>query len=320
MIEQSPGVLQLSYNRAFNDVDVNAAFLYSVECSYPDNEELLDEVNIEPADSGEGSTGTTKVPINLYPVNDRLGQAVSCEVTTTHPNAGSGWEGSGSATVTTASSALSPPVVTMTAKSMGVALQFAASPDDSAAAIDYDAVCTPALAGWPTTNGAVTPHTSESPSVYERLANPGTTINCTVTASLERASESALTLTAEAAGSATAGTPISTSLTVTPDAGGVSVRWIIDPNLVSGATNSVTLKCTQGGAGNVLVEQSFTQASSYFVEADQSAPVQCSVTTALSGSGVTTINQSAVSASASADEESVGGLPIWLLYIATQPE
>ena len=210
-----------------------------------------------------------------------------------------------------------PPVVTMTAKSMGVALQFAASPDDSVAAIAYDAVCTPDLPGWP---GAVTPHTSESPSVYERLANPGTTINCSVTATTDRAGDPALTLTAVAAGSATAGTPIAMSLTVTPDAGGVTVRWIVDPNLVSGATSSVTLKCTQGGAGNVLVEQAFTQQSSYFVEADQSAPVQCSVTAALSGSGVTTINQPAVSASATADEESVGGLPIWLLYIATQPE
>ena len=316
LTEQSPGVLQLSYNRAFNDLDVNAAFLYSVDCIYPDNTELLDEVNIEPADSGEGSTGTSRVPRNLYPANNRLGQAVSCEVTTTHPSAGSGWEGSGSATVTTASSVLRPPVVTMTAKSMGVALQFAASPDDSVASIAYDAVCTPDLPGWP---GAVTPHTSESPSIYERLANPGTTINCSVTATTDRAGDPALTLTAVAAGSATAGTPIATSLTVTPEAGGVSVRWTVDPNLVSGATNSVTLKCTQGGAGNVLVEQAFTQQSNYFVEADQSAPVQCSITTALSGSGVTTINQPAVSASATADEESVGGLPIWLLYIATQP-
>ncbi|MDB4048703.1 hypothetical protein N9485_00695 [Luminiphilus sp.] len=315
LVEQSLGVLQLSYERAFNDVAVNPAdaFLYYAECSYPSypqDDELLKGF-LKPAD-----VNGAQVPVFLYPANNRIGEEVTCEVATIYQG-NLEWEGSGSATVTTASSVLSPPVVTMTAKSMGVALQFAASPDDSAAAIDYDAVCTPNLPGWP---GVVTPHTSESPSIYERLANPGTTINCSVTATVDRAGgDPALTLTAVAAGSATAGTPIATSLTVTPDAGGVSVRWIADPNLVSGATNSVTLKCTQGGASNVLVEQSFTQASSYFVEADQSAPVQCSVTTALSGSGVTTINQSAVSASASADEESVGGLPIWLLYIATQP-
>ncbi|MDB2644095.1 hypothetical protein N9Y37_06565 [Luminiphilus sp.] len=314
LVEQSLGVLQLSYERAFNDVAVNPAdaFLYYAECSYPSypqDDELLKGF-LKPAD-----VNGAEVPVFLYPANNRIGEEVTCEVATIYQG-NLEWEGSGSATVTTASSVLSPPVVTMTAKSMGVALQFAASPDDSAAAIDYDAVCTPNLPGWP---GVVTPHTSESPSIYERLANPGTTINCSVTATVDRDGAPALTLTAVAAGSATAGTPIATSLTVTPDAGGVSVRWIADPNLVSGATNSVTLKCTQGGASNVLVEQSFTQASSYFVEADQSAPVQCSVTTALSGSGVTTINQSAVSASASADEESVGGLPIWLLYIATQP-
>lgn len=314
LVEQSPGVLELSFERAFNDIGVDANFFYRVACTYPNNDVLFSDQFIEPADSG--AAGTDKVPVSLYPANDRVGEEVACEVTAYTDGEG-GWDGEGSASVTVSTSELSPPVVTMTAKSMGVALQFAASPDDSVASIAYDAVCTPDLPGWP---GAVTPHTSESPSVYERLANPGTTINCAVTASLERASDPTLTLTAEAAGSATAGTPIATSLTVTPDEGGVSVRWIVDPNLALGASNAVTLKCTQGGAGNVLVDQAFTQASSYFVEADQSAPVQCSVTTAFSGTGVTTINQSAVSKSATADEESVGGLPIWLLYIVTQPE
>ena len=121
-------------------------------------------------------------------------------------------------------------------------------------------------------------------------------------------------------GEGTAGTPIATSLTVTSDAGGVTVRWIVDPNLVSGVTSSVTLICTQGAGDNALVNQTFTQQSSYFVEADQSAPVQCSVTTKPSDSDVTLINQPAISASATADEESVGGLPVWLLYIVTQPE
>ena len=313
LVEQSPGVLQLSYERAFNDIAVDANFLYEAECSYSNGEELLD-LFLEPADST-----SPDVPLLLYPDNNRVGEEVTCEVATIYQG-NLEWEGSGSATVTTASSALRPPVVTMTAKSLGVELQFAASPDDEAAAINYDAACSPSLSGWPTTNGAVTPHTEDSPSEYTRLANPGTSIDCTVTASLVRdAGNEDLTLTAVAAGSATAGTPIAMSLTVTPDAGGVTVRWIVDPNLVSGATNSVTLKCTQGGAGNVLVEQAFTQQSSYFVEADQSAPVQCSVTGALSGSGVTTINQPAVLGSATADEESFGGLPIWLLYIVTQP-
>ena len=316
LVESQPGVLTLNYNRAFNDLDANAVFLYSVDCAYPNNDELIDEINIEPADSGEGSAGSTKAPINLYPPNNRIGEEVTCEVTTTHPQSGLGWKGSGSADALSVTTALSPPSVAMTAKSAGVTMQFAASTDDDVANLEYSAACTAngnAINGWPTADGVVMPSTP-----YNRPAEPGVNVACTVTASLERGGDPGLALTAQDSASARAGSPVATTVTMAPDSGGVSVRWAVDPNLVTGVNTSFTLLCTQGGVR--LVDNQPVSGAAYFVEADQSAPVQCSVTTQISGAGISTINQSAVSASATAEEEQASGLPVWLLYIATQPQ
>ena len=324
LTEVSPGTLEVTFDRAFNDLSADAAFEYRLECTYEDNTAVTSPATVilEPADS---TAVGTKAPLALYPVNGKIGEDITCEITTvpTAAQQTAGWSGTGTTSVTVGASALRAPTVTMTSRSAGVTMQFAASPDDDEdTTVGYSAECTASgssspISGWPTANGEVTPHTSGTPSIYPRPVNPGTTVSCTVTATLARDGAPALTLTAQGAGSATSGTPAATTLTMTPESGGVQVSWTVDPNLVSGASAAVTLNCTQGSTQ--LVNQVIT-GSGYFVEADQSAPVRCTITTAISGSGITTINQGPVTKSASAEEEIASGLPIWLLYVATQPQ
>ena len=327
--QTSPGVMQVTFNRAFNDLSADASFNYRLYCKYQSDDAAVFNsptvIDLEPADSSVGSVPSgTKAPYTFYPPNQRVGEVIVCEVTTSPSQSqqAQGWEGSATATVSAASSSLAAPAVTMTAKSVGVAMQFAASSnDDVNTPVGYSAACTAnsnPISGWPTGNGQVTPHTSGSSSIYSRAADPGVTVACTVTASLERGGNPDLTLTAQGSASASAGSPVATSVTMAPDAGGVSVRWVVDPNLVTDVNASFTLLCTQSGVR--LVDNVPVSGSGYFVEADQSAPVQCSVTTQISGPGISTINQSAVSASATAEEEQATGLPVWLLYIATQPQ
>ena len=322
LTEISTGVMQASFNRAFNDLAANAAFNYRLYCKYQADDAAVFSnptvIDLEPADSSSGSIAQgTKAPYTFYPPNERVGEVITCEATASpsQDQQDQGWEGTATASVSAITSSLAPPTVTMTSQSVGVAMQFAASAGNVNAS--YQATCTPPLADWPTANGVVTPHTSGDPP-YSRPADPGVTVACTVTASLLRGANPDLTLTAQDSASASAGSPVATTVTMVPDAGGVSVRWVVDPNLATGVNASFTLLCTQGSA--TLVNNLSVSGASYFVEADQSAPVQCSVTTQISGTGISTINQSAVSASAAAEEEQATGLPVWLLYIATQPQ
>lgn len=324
--EVSLGTLQLTYNKALNDLSASAGFVYSVDCTYvSDGAKAYDApFNLEPADSDQGSVQAgTKVPIDITPPLSRIGEAVECVVETYEEDWGAS---TGEAGVSALTSQLLPPVVSMASASAGVTMQFEKSPsDDGSGSVDYTAACTRdnnvEIEDWPTQSGEVVPHSSESPSIYALAIDPGTTVECAVTASVVRDNnDAALTLTASGSALADALNPSATALTVTAAPGGVRASWVADPGLVSGVSAEVTLSCTQGGTS--LVNQ-VVNGSSYFVEADQSAPVQCSVTTKIFGEGITTIDQSPVSDSNTPEpEEEVEavGLPIWLIYIATQPQ
>ena len=140
-------------------------------------------------------------------------------------------------------------------------------------------------------------------------------VACTVTVAVPRSGTTAITAASNK--SAIAGAPVQTEVSVTPDSGGVMVRWTLDPNLVAGVTTAVTLNCTQEGttliAGGV-------SGSTTFLETDSTAAVECSVGTVVNVPGGSQIDLGATEIASATPEESFNtGLPIWLLYQATQP-
>ena len=116
---------------------------------------------------------------------------------------------------------------------------------------------------------------------------------------------------------------IATTLSVVPeDADSVSVSWLID-YLAEGTVATSTLNCSQNGT-SLVTNPSITGSGSVIVNASDTSPVECTLSTAVtvaSGSYSGTYSNSTTPLTGSATPEALNtGLPIWLLYIATQPE
>ena len=147
---------------------------------------------------------------------------------------------------------------------------------------------------------------------YRFEAIPGANVNCLVTGVLDD-------LTASYSANLTAGAVDDTEVTVTAEAGGVSVRWTVDPDLANRSMATVSVSCTQGS--ETIYSDSDASGSSYFVETqDTSTAVTCTVDTTLSVNGGASNSVNSVTRSATPEESLSQGLPVWLLYIATQPE
>ena len=129
-------------------------------------------------------------------------------------------------------------------------------------------------------------------------------------------------VTATGSGAATASVPAATTFSVVTDGGGVSVRWTVDPNLIDSTMATVTLNCSQGST-KLVTDQRFIGSGGTFVTADTSGAVSCNAVTSITVPGGTTYENSSSPNTGSATplpEEEVSGLPIWLLYVATQPK
>ena len=112
---------------------------------------------------------------------------------------------------------------------------------------------------------------------------------------------------------------LASALSVTPDAGGVAVQWLIEPGIAGSGSATYTLNCNQGST-QLVINQSLTASGSQVVEADSSEAVECVLVTSVT-SGGQTYTDSTNPKTASAEPDAVSsGLPVWLLYIATQPE
>ena len=112
---------------------------------------------------------------------------------------------------------------------------------------------------------------------------------------------------------------LASALSVTPDAGGVTVQWFIASGLSGSSTTTFTLNCSQGST-QLVTNQTPSASGTLFVEADSDAPVECSAVTSVT-SGGQTYTDSTNPKTASAEPDAVSsGLPVWLLYIATQPD
>jgi hypothetical protein len=112
---------------------------------------------------------------------------------------------------------------------------------------------------------------------------------------------------------------IATTLSVVPqDAESVSVSWLID-YLAEGTVATSTLNCLQNGTP-LVTNKPYTGSGSVTVNASDTSPVECTLSTAFTvGSGA--YSNSATPLTGSATPEALNtGLPVWLLYIATQPQ
>ena len=200
--------------------------------------------------------------------------------------------------------------LSLSAKAAGAAFQFGAALP-AANGATYTATCTDggdAIAVW--TDQSVEPNTT-----YAVQSTPEAEVSCTITGSVEDAAGDTLVETDTAAVTALAVTE--TTVAFTSDIDGVVVTWSTDGDIADDNMLVVSLTCTDTSSGAVVVESVELDQSPYTVEADGSESLDCSVSTTLS------VNGAAATAVGGPSTETVipdmaSGLPIWLLYQATQ--
>ena len=112
---------------------------------------------------------------------------------------------------------------------------------------------------------------------------------------------------------------IATTLSVaSEDADSVFVSWLID-YLAEGTVATSTLNCSQNGT-SLVTNQDYTGSGSVTVNASDTSPVKCTLSTAFTVASGTYSNSTTPLTGSATPEALNTGLPIWLLYIATQPE
>ena len=81
-------------------------------------------------------------------------------------------------------------------------------------------------------------------------------------------------------------------------------------------SQALSLTCTQGDQTLLDAEVMSADANDYFLEAEDDAPVECTATSTMSGTGISDVVESSSAEQATPDP--LSSLPIWLLYQATQ--
>ena len=112
---------------------------------------------------------------------------------------------------------------------------------------------------------------------------------------------------------------LASALSVNPDAGGVTVQWLIESGIVGSSTTTFTLNCSQGST-QLVTNQTPSASGTLFVEADSDAPVECSAVTSVTSGGQTETDSATPKTASATPDALSSGLPVWLLYIASQPQ
>ncbi|MDA9711638.1 InlB B-repeat-containing protein, partial [Luminiphilus sp.] len=150
------------------------------------------------------------------------------------------------------------------------------------------------------------------------LADPGTEVTCSASVTAQYKTATAVSADSSPVSvTATASTAAAPLITVTPDLGGVMISWVNDPDLASAVSQSSSLTCIQGD--EILLDDFVLEAdiTRYFLETETETPVECTVTSTISGTGISDVVVTSSAEQATPDPSSLG-LPIWLLYQATQ--
>ena len=95
------------------------------------------------------------------------------------------------------------------------------------------------------------------------------------------------------------------------------VHWTPDSNLASADMATGTVLCVNAETGAEVINQALSGAST-FIEAEAGAALSCSVTTVISINGSDQAPTTTSSTTVTPEEALTPGLPIWLLYQATQ--
>ena len=302
-----PGGVELDFDKALDDVADPAVFEYSAVCGESPADDTLLNKTLYASDADGGVPNETKVPLFIASAEE-----VFCSVTPRRDSTANVYSPS-SLNASAESGGVAPVTVSMTAKAAGAVMSFSASDLEATETVTYSATCfagDEAISGWSPKTDVV----SETDYIFQQPV--GTEVTCGVTVNVLNGGGD-ITSSTETTASATAGAVTAATASVTADSGGIIVRWTPDPNLASADMASGTVRCVNAETDAEVVNQALSGAST-FVEAEAGVALSCSVTTVISINGVGQTPTTTSSTTVTPEEELASGLPIWLLYQATQ--
>ncbi len=298
------GGVELDFDKALDDVADPEVFEYSVDCEDSLGVTLVDST-LYASNAVGGVLNETKVPKFIFSAEE-----VSCTVVARRDSTAPLYAPSArSASAEPAD--VEPVTVSMVAKAGGAVLSFSASDLEATETVAYSASCTAddeVISGW----GPKTDVASETDYIFQRP--DGTEITCGVTVNVLHVGDD-VTSSTETTASATAGAVEAATATFTADSGGIRLSWTPDPNLPSADMASGVVICVNPETGAEVVNQALSGALTFI---DAEITLSCSVTTVISINGVDQAPTTTASTTVTPEEELASGLPVWLLYQATQ--
>lgn len=302
-----PGGVELDFDKAVDDVADPEVFEYSVQCGDSLGDASLVDRALFASDSTGGVVNESKVPKFIASTEEvfctvasRRDSTAAIYAPTTH-------------SISAESGGVAPVTVSMTAKAAGAVLSFSASDLEATETVTYSAACTADdqdIPGWnPKTDAE-----SETDYIFQQPA--GTEITCGITVQVENGGGETTSSTVATA-SATAAAIGATTVTFTADSEGIVVTWTPDSNLASADMATGAVLCVNAETGAEVINQALSGAST-FIEAEAGVALSCSVTTVISINGSDQAPNTTSSTTVTPEEALTPGLPIWLLYQATQ--
>lgn len=304
------GSMSLDFRRSVNDLV--GRFAYEVDCGT-----FLAKGIVEASDAIEPDQSLPQAPLDFEVTQ---GTAVTCSVRAQLEDENDPTQVlvSGAITVTAVSLELEPPSIALSSAAAGALLTLDPSPTAELAGIDitYTASCEVDGAAYLFDGGVSSiPILPGAANALAIKAVPRANIECVVIASASGLNGETTNKSSSPA-SVAAGTVSSTSIMLIPESGGFVVRIDKDSTLVDDSLVIVTLVCTQG---STEVINAVVAGPGIFVDAEYGESVSCSASSTLT---LDNSNVRVVFASGSSvlpgEEEEPAGLPIWLLYQATQ--
>jgi hypothetical protein len=299
------GGVELDFDKSLDDVA--ETFEYSVACGD------TPAVTLYAGNAAGGLEDVTKVPKFFAAAGE-----VSCTVTPRKNSTSQIYEPS-AAQVTETAGDVPPVTATMTSKAAGASFSFEPSLLEATQDVAYSASCTANGRPYTGPDWASNPNSVDSSTPYDLQGAAGTTFSCSVTVAVTVTVTSGTeTYTSDSAtASATATAVSAATATFTPDSGGITVGWTPDPNLASADMATATVVCVNAETDAEVVDQALNGAST-FIEAEAGVALSCSVTTVILINGSGQAPTTTASTTVTPEEAITSGLPIWLLYQATQ--
>lgn len=298
------GVL-LSFDKSMDDIN-NDPFLYEVSC----NDSGSFSRTLFPSDSNAGIEGDNRAPVLITALP---GEPVTCTVTPRKDENSSLYARSLVSAVGAAEE-VAAVAVSMTSQAAGVILEFEPSAIDGEEGVSYEVTCSEngnPIFDWEPNLDAE----PETPYVFQAI--PNRPLQCGVAVVVDV--EGTLYLSIETSASAVSGSIPEPTVSIIGDQGGVSVSWSV-ANIADPSMATATLQCTNASTGDIVINNESLSYGGGFVAADAGEVLSCSVSTTVRVNGVVRASNTSSSVAVTPEEEGQSGLPIWLLYIATQPE